>query len=299
MRVEKLLQDCRLISDNIGGAISDDEIILFLNTAQERLQGLILQEHPENQNFAMEAFITMQPNQDTYPLDEIYDSNGTALKERFFSVNAINTVEIDSATGVFQPLNKITSRERMSGYGYFIRSKYLTITPVPSATGRRIRLTGMQKLFRLDKVRGAIGSITTVGSDTQLGLTSIPSGTDFQYIDKISIVNEDGEVILNNLKIKSFSTPNLLISGSLSGVTTDHYIVYGGYSTSQFLYDSMFEKYLFEYVSMRIFMRDSSADITSQRALVQAIEKEIIDTISLVGDDAQLVPILTTDYIFY
>lgn len=300
MNTEKLISDCRVLTDNVGGAIKDDEVILYLNNGLDRIQGLIMQNHPENEDFSMEAYINLAAGQDTYPLDSLVDENGNTVLERFFNGNAISLVELNNATNVFQSINKISPRERASGFGYFIRNKYITFTSLPTSAGLKARLLGTKKFFKLDKKRGTIATITTVGSNTQLGLTSIPTDTAFTNIDKVSIVDRDGNVIVNNKRIESFSTPNLLLSGvDFSGVQAGHFVCYGEYSSTHLIMDDIYQKYLTEYAALRIFMRDSSKDLQPQSNLLLSIEDEITKTVASMGNDATLVPILNTENLIY
>lgn len=300
MNIEQLITRTRLISDNSDGAITDDEIIYYLNNGLERIQGLVMQNHPENDDFAMEAYIQLNASQDTYPLDALVDENGVALKERFFNRNAISIVEISNAANVFMPIPKISSKERISGFGYFIRGKFLTLTSIPSSSTLKARLTGAKKFFRLDKRRGQITGKTEIAGNTQLALASIPADTLFTGIQKASVVDEDGNVNANFAFIESFSSPNLLLRGvDFASVNIGDFVCYGEYSSTHTDTDDIFDKYLVEYAAMRIFMRDSSKDLGPQVEFVNSIEKEIIETIATMGADASLVPILNSDNLIW
>ena len=76
-------------------------------------------------------------------------------------------------------------------------------------------------------------------------------------------------------------------------------MVYGDLSTSHPEIDDFCMRYLVESSIMRIFMRDSSRDMSAQSGLLSAIEKEIMDTYAGLGNDAALIPVVTTDYLYY
>lgn len=311
MRIEKILQDIRLRTDNVGNtAIGDDEILSYVNEAQRRLQSRIMQEHPESDTFAMTAFISMVQNVEVYPLTNLKDVNGGTLPDTFFAGNCISLVERSSGVnGTWSPLDQISNKERSVTYGYFIQGNSIVISPAPNGALDSLRLTGMKRLKNLDKRRGKVQSQSVVGGKVQLVLTGVPADTTFLLVDKITIVDDNGAVATTinsgvptyyaGLSVDNYNAGTLTLSiPSLSSVV-GYYVLYESNSTTHSEVDEFAQRYLIEYASLRIFMRDSSKDFSPQQAFVSSIETEILASYAFMGSDANLIPITNFDYMGY
>lgn len=369
MRAEQFLKTIRIRSDNVdANAIKDDEILAYLNDAQDRLQSLIMQEHPESDIFSMQAFIYLRSGEDSYSVKEFADINGNKVPWQLFVETCISMVEISQNFGAIQasdlrsyatladfpimgdsgytyldqstgktyrwqgaayieilastmsynyagtwlPLPQVSPKERTVGFGYFVRGDRIIICPLPQTMNVVLRVTGMKRLLDIDKRRGKIGTITSLAGVTTLGLTGIPSDTTFDMVDQITIVDSNGNVMqytdpstgkvtyYAGLNVSSFSTPNLLLDvATLPSTLVGCYVVYGDYASSHCGMNDICNRYLIESTVARIFMRDSSRDISSQIGLISSIEQEIKQCFASLGNDAVLIPINTTDYLYY
>ena len=369
MRAEQFLQTIRLRSDNVDtGALKDDEILAYLNDAQDRLQSMIMQNHPENDIFSMQAYLYMRFSEDAYSLRNLTDINGNSIVNKFFAGNCLSMVEISQNFGAIQasnllqyptfadfpalgqtgytyldqstgklyrwqgaayievlasvmsynyagtwlPLPQVSPKERTVGFGYFLRGETIIIAPMPQTLNTVLRLTGMKRLYNIDKRRGKVNTITPAAGKVTLNLTGIPSDSDFSLVDSVTLVDKDGNILqytdpvtgavtyYAGLGVDSFSSPNLVVNvASIPSTGVGCYVVYNDYSSTHCEMDDFCNRYLIESAVMRIFMRDSSRDMSAQSALVAALEKEILDTYAIMGNDAQLIPVNSTDYLYY
>jgi len=124
-RLGLLISHVRLVTgNNVSDSLGDDEMAVFFNDAQRRLQSSIVQAH--SSVFAKEGFIDSAVNQ------KVYD-----LPTDIFGTNRVISVEkTEQSTNVtdaaYYPLDKITPIERQRlGSGYFMRGSQLVISFLP------------------------------------------------------------------------------------------------------------------------------------------------------------------------
>lgn len=369
MRAEQFIKQIRLRSDNVDSAgIGDDEILAYLNDAQDRLQSKIMQEHPEQDIFSMQGYVYLRYSEDSYSIENLTDINGNVIPQKLFAGNCLSMVEISQNFGAIQasnllqfpnyasfpvmgetgytyvdqsngklyrwqgacyieilastlsynyagtwlPVPQVSPRERTVGFGYFVRGNSVIIAPMPATLNTVLRVTGMKRLYNIDKRRGKISSSSSVGGKTTFVLSGIPTGTDFADVDRVTLVDANGSILqytepstgkvtyYNNLQVDSFANPNLtVVLGSVPSTSTGCYIVYGEYSSSHCEVDDFCNRYLIESAVMRVQMRDSSRDVSSQSALVGALESEIMASYAQLGNDATMIPVNSTDYLYY
>lgn len=368
MRAEQFLRTIRVRSDNVDtNAISDDEILAYLNDAQDRIQSLIMQEHPESDIFSMQGYIYLRFSEDSYSINELSDINGNRLPWKFFAETCLSMVEISQNFGAIQasdlreyptfsafpvmgesgytyldtstgktyrwqgsayvqivasrtsynyagtwlPLPQVSPKERTVGFGYFVRGNSIIIAPLPQTMNVVLRVTGMKRLLDIDKRRGKISTITSALGVTTLNLASVPADTTFNLVDVVTIVDKNGDVaqytdpatgvvtFYNNIEVSSYAAPNLALNIASLPDLRNYYVVYGDYSSTHCGMNDVCFRYLIESAVMRIFMRDSSRDASGQMALVSSIENELKSAYASLGNDAVLIPINTTDYLYY
>ena len=368
MRAEQFIQKIRVRSDNVDSPLTDDEILDYINDAQDRLQSQIMKQHPEQDIFSTKGFIFLRFSEDEYSIENLTDINGNKIPQKLFAGNCISMVEISQNFGAIQasnvvqypnyasfpaigetgytyvdqstgklyrwqgtsyinvlasvmsynyagtwlPLTQVSPKERTVGFGYFLRGMSIIIAPMPQTINTVLRVTGMKRLYNVDKRRGKISTINSLNGVTTLGLTGIPTRSDFALTDSVSIVDANGNILqytdpstgkityFNDLPLSSFAAPNLAVTiDSIPSTAVGCYVVYGGYATTHCEMDDFCNRYLIESAVMRIFMRDSSKDMSGQGALVQALEDEIVASYASLGNDAQVIPVNSTDYLYY
>ena len=67
-------------------------------------------------------------------------------------------------------------------------------------------------------------------------------------------------------------------------------VVAGSYTTTHSELDDLVERYLISYCVFQILKRDSSSDVQVQQVVLQAMEKEIIDSYKELSDDIVEIP---------
>lgn len=214
-----------------------------------------------------------------------------------FADNSVSLIErSDNLTNTFYPLKRISNKERIAGFGYYIRNKNIVISPLPGIG--RLRITYAKNWTPLDIRRGQIQTVT---AKTSLVLTSgtVPTGSDFSNVDYISVIDADGNVIRSNIKVTSYTSATRTIATPdlLTDVAAGMYVCYGKYATNFFELNQLITRYLKEYVAMRVLMKDTAKDTQVVSGLLATLESEIVKLYSDNSSDAQTIPINSTDYL--
>jgi len=302
-RIEQMINHIRKATDNSQkNTMTDDVLVQFMNDAANRAQSLIFQANPECRAFDVMGYKTFVPLESKYALDTVEDENGVSAPSLIYTTGSVSMVERSDNTpaGAYYRVKLIGATERLIGMGYVLLRNNILIFPPPQ--NGKMRITYTKKLTPVDIRRGKV-SVVTPG--VSLTITGVPTKTDFADIDYICVVDKDGNIIRPNIAINSFNSGTGVIATTdlLTSITTDHYVCYGKYATTSPIgngdpaLDDTLERYLNEYVIMRVFMMDSSKDISAQAQLVQTIEAEIESLYRDNNGDAQCIPILTTDYL--
>jgi len=296
-------------SDTIG--IKDYEFLRFLNDGQYRIQNLIVQQHPA-------VFLT------EYTTSVVGGQEAYTLPNKIYMGNKVTQVEYSSnSSGVnyFNPLKPGMLFERRSGnsgYGdpakYIRKSGQILLLPVPQSSTGQLRITYVHRLPKLDLRRGSVASVTldsATSTITALSLnvsTDSVDGTELAKWTRISIVDEEGNVQMSNIKITGVdaSTGVVTVDSAFTyesgeAITAGDYIVGGDYSTTHVQLDAMVERYLIAYATLKILQRDSNiADLQSQQNILLAMEDEIVSAYKEVSDDIVEIPnIISADDDWY
>jgi hypothetical protein len=295
-RLELLINQSRRATENEDLAgIKTIEFEQYMNNAQDRLQSLIHTAHPESDFFAAQGFISLTSGQDAYNLQVLKDENGNNFNSRILAFNSVILVERTEGNAYF-PLKFISSKERRTGYGYFLRNQEILIAP--PATGNfpdGIRLTYAKKLRDLGIRRGQITSLSP------LTITALGDATDLNDTDWLTIVDKDGVAKVDDVEMGGWNpgTGVITTSTDVSAAAIGDYVVYGEYSTTHCELPDICERYLLEFCNMKIFLRDSSGDANAQVALVKSMENDILELFKDNTGDVVHVPISSTDYMIW
>jgi hypothetical protein len=229
------------------------------------------------------------------------DASGVAFQSNIFAVNAISSVE-RSANSDYYPMNKISNGERGTGFGYILRDNQILVAPVPGEnTTRGLRITYFKKMDWMDKRRGLVSSATSSTIVLNTGSFPLASDTDFVDNEWISVVDKDGNVLQQDIRVTSFSTPTITCATTINTavVVAGAYVVIGRSATSHSKLPDTTERYLLSYTEHKVYMRDSSLDLVPQERLLTKMEEEIVDLFADNQSDAAQVPIGSTDYMDY
>lgn len=300
-RVDYLITDTRLstenqdFSDTIG--IKDSEFLRYINDAQVRVHGKIIKQHPSV--FVAEKVENIVGNQESYTLpSDIYAGNKITMVE-------YSPTSSDNDYYVLQ-YDSIRNRDKgsMGDPVYYMRkSGTVMLKPVPTSSRGKLRISYIRKIPRLDTIRGVVATATLdSGTNTITTLelnvsTEVVDSNELNKFTRMSIVDEEGEVQMQNIKYTNVnsSTGVVTVDPSFTYTTGETIsvgdnVVAGSYSSTHSELDDLVERYLIEYATMKILQRDSSSDLTSQFSILQSMEQDIIDSYAELTDDIVEIP---------
>jgi len=307
-RVDQLIVQARLVARNTANAdgtfsITDEEVLQYLNDAQDRLQNLISARKNIAKIFDTQCIISVVANQEAY-----------SIPDRLLLNKQIDSVEFsyDGTVGNYIRLEKLNMMNRDTNsssypWGYFKRGGQIFLQPTPSVTSGSIRVMFERDLDDLEISRGAISSITngTATGFDALVLTSAadsyetttPGWSTQQYC---CVVSPYGVRKAYNIPIASYVTGTNTITpvgGAFTYDTTyDSQIavgdiaVFNKYSTIFSQLPDSCERYLIHSAAADLFARDSSNDYGKQRDIVDAMEDDILRALSAQTSEIQYLP---------
>lgn len=271
------------------------------NAAQDRLYALMLQKRPSL--FVKQGYIDTVANQAEYDLP-----SDVFLHHRIQSVECLPT----NNAQLYYNLNQRTPRTQVSTPGlpesYFLRNKKIVLSPYP-ATGftQGLRLNYQFVIPRLDIRRGKIAAVTDLGTTTRIELADDDwltaeneSDLENEWIDYIAVVSSTGTYVAADQGIQVISydpaTRYLVVNGDpTAGMVANNYVVFskgGTDTTTHCVLPDTCERYLVEYMTMRAQMSDTSSEAAVTSPLLQAIEREILDSVEMLEEDLFAIPIL-------
>lgn len=99
---------------------TDEALIRLFNNAQRAIQKIIFTAYPSNNIFGKEQVLNLEAGKSEY-----------SLPSDIYATSAITAVLVSSFP---QPVKKITSKERRSGFGYYVIGNKLYFSPEPKTT---------------------------------------------------------------------------------------------------------------------------------------------------------------------
>jgi len=279
--------------------LTEEEILKFINHGMRRLHSKIVAQHPSI--FLLTEEQDIVSNQEAYTLDhKAYLGNKVTQIEYSFSGSADD----------YYPLRPASLYNRDSGANgspckYIRKGGGFLLLPTPDQSGGKLRITYVRKSKRLDKRRGQIKAITTVGSAiTNLEINYV-QGSSVDNIEllkrtRFCVVDKYGNLKMENILLSSIDTSvsydtTLAVDSSFAfqtgeTIVVDDYIIPGEYTTTHFELGEEVERYLHAYAEWKVLKRDSSVD--SQEALIELseMERDIIASYADISDDIIEVP---------
>lgn len=306
-RVDELITQARIISRNSANAagdvaITDNEIIQYLNDAQDRLQNLISSTKNVAKIFATQQIISIVGNQEAY-----------TIPDRLLLNKQIESIEF-SATGNLSDyvrLEKLNFFNRDTNtttypWGYIKRGGQIFLQPTPSTSTGTIRVTYERDLDDLDIPRGVISSITAgtatgfdalvLDSSANAYETTTPGWSTMRYC---CVVSPTGVRKAFNIPIANYNTgtntitpstvPFVYTSNDTQIAVNDVAVFYQYRTTFSQLPDSC-ERYLIHYAAAECLRKDSSNDYENELERLQLVEKDIITALASQTSEVQFVP---------
>ena len=121
------------------------------------------------------------------------------------------------------------------------------------------------------------------------------------YVDYLSIVNSSGDIQANNITFVSYNATTRVISvtSDASLRNMEGYIVFGKNASTHSQLPDEAERYLVEYMAMRIQMRDSNTESINTSTVLRTLEEEILESISSLEEDLLSIAILDSSMLNY
>lgn len=306
-RTDALITAARTISRNNANAdgtlsISDNEVIQYLNDAQDRMQNLISARKNVAKIFVTQQIISVVANQEAY-----------SIPDRVLLNKQIENVEF-SATGSLsdyvrlEKLNFINRDTNTSSYpqGYFKRGGQIFLQPTPSTSTGTIRVTYERDLDDLDIPRAGITTITS-GTATQFATITLDATANtyetttpgFSTIQYVSIVDALGARKCFNILVGGYVTatniltpsPTPFIYSALdSALATTDVVVFNKYTTTFSQLPDSCERYLIHSAAAELLHRDSSEDYSREKDNVSEMEEDILKALASQTSEVQFIP---------
>lgn len=222
---------------NVTGGIGDDEILQYLNDAQDRLQSVISRSHPPSRPFMKSVTVSAVTNQQEYE-----------VPDRVFYGMAIDQIEY-SPTGqlsdftVMERLNLFNNDTNTSNFprGYLRSFGKFQVVPIPSTSQGTFRVMYERTLDDVDKRRGTIASHTDSGTQiTALTLSTTDDDPNaINGSNKYLCVNDkDGVVTMYNIPYTSYDSSTGVVTlpaftyQSGESITDGDFVTVGKYTTT-------------------------------------------------------------------
>lgn len=290
-RIEFLSDQVRRATDNRDtNAITNSEIAQYFNDAQDRIYSLVFQKMPESNIFVKTA------NTDLV--------SGTAeytLPTDIYAVNAVNAVYVNytgSATDdSLTALKRLSDHEETLGFGYSLRKNTIRLTPPPTGNqSEGLRILYTEKLPTLGFREGSVDSFVSGVSITLAagGNEDINTRADF-----ITVIDRDGAVKQSGIRVTGQAGLVISTDTTLTDVAAGDFVVIGEYATTNSFMPNECERFLLDYVQSKLYMRESSTDISVQKIFSDEIEDEIVGLFANNVPDALQVPIIESDWLIY
>lgn len=299
-RVEHLIRQVRRQTDNLqvgtDQGMSDEEIIRFLNDAQDDIFGAIV--NTFKQKFLTTTTFLPVASQSAYSLPpKAYMDAQTAMLEW-----SITGMERD-----YRALKRVTLREKVSCEGWPARysvSDYIHIWPIPTAAQGMFKVTYTKRLPKLDKRRAKINTVTiALGQITAMTLLG-PTGAAFTVTDTVGFDENDSLSVITSTGVTKAAGIKYASVSAIGAVTLDgnhtlatgetatagDYIVLGDYATTNSELPEDCERYLMAYTAWKVYKRDSNDDYGPQQQELAAMREQIIDNYAELNLDIDYTP---------
>lgn len=286
-RVDYLITEIRRLSNNENYSategIVDEQILRYLNDAQDYLQAAINAANQNNKVFSVEKIINLVGGQEAY-----------SIPGRIFYNKEVQLVELsyDGSTQNYRPIQKLQlfnrdTYQRDAASGYYVRNGQINLVPVPTTSTGSIRVLFEGKLDQLDKRRGTVSVVTGL---TSTGFTSITIGADadeasvpnLSTIDYVCINDAFGNVKAYNIPVSNYNTgTNVLTPGTFTfqtgeTIAVNDFVTFGKYSTTHSKLIDEAESFLVQYAVEQCKADDNHEDVVRQSAFLQRILEGIL-----------------------
>lgn len=316
MALERLELLIRYVREQTGNqeysanaGIPQRNMVRHFNDGQEFIYNQILQER--STLFKKEGFINLVAGQAAYSLpSDVYLSHNIQKVDYTPTGDAKN----------YYPLNMRTPREEVSirGYpeAYFLRDGKIIISPIPDTTiVNGIRLNYQYVIPYLDIRRATVMStdfdpVTKTVTSVDLMINSyLTTETTTEltgnWVDHICIVDKDGNILMQDLPvtgyddgfIKTISIDPSFVAQTGETLPANAFVVFGKNTSTHSQLPVAAKKCLLTFVELRTQMADANSDAAETSPIMQALIKDLLDSIAELEEDIWQIPIINYDYI--
>lgn len=304
-RIDELVASIRTLSRNTANsdgtyAISEDEIVQYINDAQDRLQNLLSTTKNIAKIFVTESIQSLVANQEAYTVPdrvllnkqiEHIEYSATGLVTDYVRLEKLNFFNRDTNTSTYP-------------HGYIKRGGQILLQPTPSTAQGTLRITYERELDDVSSIRGRVNGAPAAKIIDLTHSTGAPTAANealFVNGSYVCVTAVDGRVLLYNGLIDSYNAATdaltlvanvdtYLVSGATLTELTDGYLTVGKYTTTHSKLPDNSERYLIHYPAMELFHRDSSNDFAKEVEIVAQMETDIIKALSMQTSEIQYVP---------
>jgi hypothetical protein len=303
-RVEFLLEDIRRRTDNETWSdtqgVSDEEILGYLNDAQDHLQEAI--SNAGLQVFYTSTTIPIVANQEFYSFPELTFTGGR-----------VRTIEY-SSSGRGEDWGFLSRRNAQNRdsyacdgpWGYIpLADGFYLVNPVRHDRGF-LRICYEEQLFDMDKRRGEVSSAVIIEDPitliSELQSVSLIDNTtihpdSLESNDYFCVCDKDGTVKVFAAPITSYAagTRTILTSKTVTEpVLLGDFVTVGKYTSTHSGLPRVCERYLLAYSQVAAQDRDSMQIPVTQNQRLVDIEKSILDTFADRDQDVKPYPMIDT-----
>lgn len=307
-RVDELITQARILSRNAANAdgtlaITDEEILQYLNDAQDRIQNLISSTKNVAKIFSTQEVLTLVANQEAYSL-----SNRVLLNKQIEQVEFSSTGALTDYV-VLEKLNFFNRNTNTDSYpiGYIKRGGQILLQPTPSVSGGTIRVTYERELDDLDIPRGLISAIGSGTSTSFASLTLSAAADSYETTTPgwstqryCCVVDAYGVRKAFNIPISTYVTATNVLTptGSLftydttfdSQIAVGDVAVFWEYHTTFSQLPDSCERYLIHSAAAEMFHKDSANDYEKELEILTKMEKDILTALASQTSEIQFVP---------
>lgn len=306
--VSGLITEARSLSRNIANpdgtyAISDTDVIRYLNDAQSTMQNKMSATKNIAKIFVTDSVISVVANQEAY-----------TIPDRVLLNKQIEYVEF-SYTGLAQDYIRMQKCDYFNRDNYpttypnkyFKRGNQILIQPTPSASQGTLRVSYERQVDTLASQFALTPATIAADTDT-LTLTGMVAAYAPSPGDFVCVCDYYGNVLLRNALVKTYTagTGVIVFTANISTFLTPYYTTYYGSTTFTALqavpvtvgkYTTLYsqlpdscESYLIHYAAAELFHKDSSSDYDAEIAILTSLEKDILDAFKAQTGEVNYIP---------
>lgn len=299
-RTDELITQVRRETDNVeygtDYGIPQAEFIQYLAEAQEQLQGAILRANPHCSWFLRQTTTSLVSGTSDYAIpSDCYYTNNLLLVEFSSSSDTDDYIPLQRKSFI-----ELQADASWPPVGYALYNGNIRLSPPPDASSGSLRITYIRRLPGLKLTAGQITSLVgaslTLDNDTYLDATSLSA---VAYPGIFSIGLTTGPMVSLSMTCSGYNSGTRVLTVSAGPTYETGYaaanlpaafVTIGHNTTSISQLPEDCERYLLNYCTWRILKRDASDEAKWCGEQLQAIEANIVSSLSAPATDYQLIP---------